>query len=176
MMDLYSKSATASSHIMFLLLSLLLTATPASTQTTDIVVFDGDCGTLPTDTCSPDNCQLSTTVESCDMGPERPLDWADQVASMECKQCEQSTQSKCGNIASIVKTDAGVKAAYCNDKYLVIWAEGTPRYDPTLDTLPVVPNPPKGMRAEDDECFIRTALGASYPKSVLSLHCDLQPT
>ena len=76
-----------------------------------------------------------------------------QVASLGCKVCSQSTAGHCQKLSETFRVaDGHVKAAWCNDKYMVVAAESLPAYD-AAEALQGIPLPPGG----DDVCRVRTA-------------------
>ena len=98
------------------------------------------------DSCSPAGCVTDNSLPTCFFGKSGYNSWASKVAEMTCTQCTQSTASFCSDLASVFKQDAGVKATYCNDEFLVVWATGLPRYDVdgNGDYLDLIPRPPGG--------------------------------
>ena len=57
-----------------------------------------------------------------------------------CKACTQSTESRCTRQAlQNVIHKTGIKAAYCNDEFLVIYSDGSPGFTSNLYDIP---NPP----------------------------------
>ena len=76
-----------------------------------------------------------------------------QVASLGCKMCTQSTGGHCQKLSETFRVaDGHVKAAWCNDKYMVVAAESLPAYD-AAEALQGIPLPPGG----DAVCRVRTA-------------------
>jgi len=76
---------------------------------------------------------------------------------MSCKSCTQFTGKFCTQLAATLKTAWSkgghhVKAAWCNDEYLVISADGSPQYD-AATYLKDIPQPPEGNAG----CRVRTA-------------------
>ena len=104
--------------------------------------------------CSPASCVTDADPDCSFSTPT--YDFAAKVAEVTCKTCTQDTSnSKCINMATTLKNNAGIKAAYCTADFLVVWATGLPRYAPGAagDYLNGVPLPPGG----DTACRVRTA-------------------
>jgi hypothetical protein len=104
-----------------------------------LAINQDSCDALST--CSPAACTVNDALAVCSVAPTSTIGWAAQVKSLSCKICTESRVSTCENLASVLRTDAGVKAAYCNEDFLVIWATGMPRYEVQgngdyLDTIP----------------------------------------
>lgn len=80
------------------------------------------------------------------------------MSAMTCKTCTPATTGFCATLANILKTGNNhIKAAWCNDEYLVISADGTPQYAAGQTSSPTylqgIPLPPGG----DAKCRVRTA-------------------
>lgn len=118
--------------------------------------FSGDC--TASGTCSPSQCTVSADV-ACSFPTAGPVDFAAKVSQATCKQCTQDTSSaKCQTLAQTLRTNAGVKAAYCNADFLVIWADGLPSYNPNAaEYLPSIPLPPGGGTVNGATCRVKTA-------------------
>uniref|UniRef100_A0A6U2AEM6 YHYH domain-containing protein n=1 Tax=Hemiselmis andersenii TaxID=464988 RepID=A0A6U2AEM6_HEMAN len=101
--------------------------------------------------CSPTDCEANSESDcSLSVGP---FDYASDVASLACNsQCSQSTSDICTSLATKLKKNQGVIAAYCTDQFLVIWATGLPGYD-AATYLKDIPLPPGG----DGKCRVRSA-------------------
>ena len=90
-----------------------------------------DFSTLSCDalsSCSPSSCVTSSDVD-CTISTNTP-DFVTTIANMSCNsECTQSSNGKCSvtYLKSVFKSDAGIKAAYCNDIFLVIWSTSKPR-------------------------------------------------
>lgn len=105
------------------------------------------------ESCSPEACVVSDD-EDCSFN-SNPPDFVATIASVSCRSCAQSTVGfACAAPGSALKTDAGIKAAYCTDEFLVVWATGKPRYEPgDEDYLGSIPLPPGGSST----CRVRTS-------------------
>ena len=132
-------------YVYCVLVAVLVSFTSALAQ-----YSTADCSSLTS--CSPDACKVNTEAD-CSFNTRTP-EWAAALAAMTCKTCTQSTASKCRNLASTLKTTGGkIQAAYCNDEYLVIAADGLPSNYDAAAYLKGVPLPPGG----DSTCRVRTA-------------------
>merc|ERR1719181_2700752 len=75
------------------------------------------------------------------------------MSLMSCKTCTPSATGFCTSLANTLKTvNNHVKAAWCNDEYLVISADGLPSWSAST-YLNGVPLPPGG----ETTCRVRTA-------------------
>lgn len=99
----------------------------------------------------PDECAKSCAKSSCQFvsnpscAMQNPtFDQKTSVGAMKCKQCKQSTETKCLK-QNLEKTFSiggnNVTAVYCNDEYLVIWSLGQPHHETHLE---YIPRPPGG--------------------------------
>jgi len=70
------------------------------------------------------------------------LTTSDMDVKGACTACTQQTTGVCSSefLAAVFTKHDGVKAAYCNDKWLVVGATG--EYDPALSNLNDIPYPP----------------------------------
>ena len=105
--------------------------------------------------CAPQSCQTNTESD-CSFPSHGTPNFASSVASATCRTCTQATSSHvCKTMADTLSKSGGIQAAYCTDQFLVVWATGKPRYDPSVagDYLRAIPNPPGG----DQACRVRTS-------------------
>jgi len=108
------------------------------------------------DSCSPAQCVVNSESD-CSFNTGTP-DWVAAMSTLSCKTCTRSSSGSCSTLAQKLKTSGGhIKAAWCNDQYLVIAADGIPEYSPDSATDPKylhgIPLPPGG----DSVCRVRTA-------------------
>jgi len=108
------------------------------------------------ESCSPAECTVNSETD-CAFNTAVP-DWSAAMSTLSCKTCTQSTAGHCNNLASTLKTGGDhVQAAWCNDEYLIIAADGRAQYDAEQTTDPKflkgIPLPPGG----DTACRVRTA-------------------
>lgn len=78
--------------------------------------------------CSPSSC-ITSTDATCTISKTQP-DFASTIREIKCSSsCSQSINSMCTTsyLKSILKSDAGIKAAYCTDSNLVLWSTSKPR-------------------------------------------------
>ena len=81
--------------------------------------------------------KIKSTAPPCIVA-SKAKDYSSLVAAVPCKTCTQSTAAKCTAEALKVFV-GGVKAAYCNDQWLVIMSDGAPTWSTNLFEIP---NPP----------------------------------
>jgi len=106
--------------------------------------------------CSPAECTVNSEAD-CSFNTNTP-NWASAMSTLSCKTCTQSTTSFCSSLATTLKTqNSHIKAAWCNDEFLVVAADGIPNYDVMATSgtqwLHDIPLPPGG----DTTCRVRTA-------------------
>jgi hypothetical protein len=91
--------------------------------------------------CGPSFCQNIPNIErTCVFSDRTYPSYTSQVASTRSKTCTQSTDARCqSSYLKGLMVGEGVKAAYCNDAFLVISADGSPGF---ADTLATIRNPP----------------------------------
>ena len=120
-------------------------------RATTIVPSTLSCDDL--ESCSPEACVVSDD-EDCTFNNNAP-DWASTIASVACQDCAQATGGfACDAPGTALRTDAGIRAAYCTDEFLVVWATGKPRYEPGDGAyLGSIPLPPGGSAT----CRVRTS-------------------
>ena len=143
------------------------------TQAIPTVPNSDSCDGL--ETCSPAGCVTDNSLPTCFFGKSGYTNWASKVAEMTCTQCTQSTASFCSELQSVFKQDAGVKATYCNDEFLVVWATGLPRYDVdgNGDYLDLIPRPPGGSaRRRRDRRLVANETDAEFEGRVRRQNAD----
>eukprot|EP00930_Biecheleria_cincta_P084411 TRINITY_DN7388_c0_g1_i4.p1 TRINITY_DN7388_c0_g1~~TRINITY_DN7388_c0_g1_i4.p1 ORF type:complete len:748 (-),score=72.78 TRINITY_DN7388_c0_g1_i4:152-2284(-) len=102
--------------------------------------------------CSPSEC-VTNSESDCSFNTPK-VDFAAAMQTLSCKSCTQSTVTLCSSLASKLKTEGHVKAAWCNDEFLVIVSDGLPAWTASsADYLGGIPLPPGG----DSVCRVRTA-------------------
>lgn len=101
--------------------------------------------------CSPAECAVNSESD-CPFSLPTP-DWQASMDLLSCKTCTPSTLRNCTTLAATLKVAGDhIKAAWCNDEFMVIAADGLPQHN--ADTyLQGVPLPPGG----DTVCRVRTA-------------------
>jgi hypothetical protein len=94
--------------------------------------------------CGPAFCDnVPNTIRTCDFGTVTTPNWATEVAKIQSKTCTQSTDSRCTSayLASVIR-GTGVKAAYCNDAFLVINGDGSGGFATHLNNITFPPGKP----------------------------------
>ena len=109
-----------------------------------------------TGNCGPSFCALGeTTAPGCDFGPSEDWDYPGIIGNINTIQCTQSTDPRCstGAIHALV-VGAGIKAAYCNDFYLVIHTDTTSGFPNYLDSIM---SPPDSTSFDGTQCVTRSS-------------------
>jgi len=90
----------------------------------------------------------------CELSAE-DIDYAAWVDSIDSKTCTQSTDSRCTTeaLTALVGEYGAVKAAFCNDEYLVIMTSKGTSNGPYLDDAKT---PPSGTDDVNGECVTRS--------------------
>ena len=91
--------------------------------------------------------------------PVESLDHAAWLSQLECKECTQSRQGICMRLSTHFRTAAGhVKAAFCNDDFLVVHSDGLPEATLALDSIPQPAIGPDSPSGNTSGCRIRSAV------------------
>ena len=103
-------------------------------------------------TCSPRLCKQNVEP-TCALGQEPVRDFQSWLSQLPCRPCEQSLSGLCQRLTSHLQPSAhqsqpGVKAAWCNDAFMVIVSDGLPK---ALGSLQSIPQPPAGHSAGDGD-------------------------
>jgi hypothetical protein len=111
------------------------------------------------DSCSPTSFCSRVSNPTCST-PEPSINIADEIEQLGCRQCTQASVSEhpicsADGLKNTLVTPSGIQAAFCNDKYLVIHANGMPDHETYLEG---VPRPPGGGGggSYDDQCVTRS--------------------
>ena len=90
-------------------------------------------------TCNPTQCQKVSNA-AC-TAPTSKINVPLALSKISCKACTQSSDPRCSSssLKAMLTMNAGIKAAYCTDKYLVIHSDNTPNHD---DSLADIQRPP----------------------------------
>jgi len=133
-------------------------------------------------TCAAAMCQKIATEADCVFNPTLySTDQAvqDQVDRYKCRTCTQANAAQDGRCsATWLKSNlnvahAGLKGAYCNDRYLVMMSDGSPGFkggDVAYPNLKDVPYPPGGA---GNTCRTRTwSKGFKVHKIPLKVRVD----
>lgn len=126
--------------------------------------------------CLPNFCFTSKVVDASTPACEYTsgtCDYAVAVKNVGCRQCTQSTDPMC-TTANLTNTIMGstVKAAYCNDKFLVIHSTGLGNFEGNLDEIPF---PPGGTSTWGTGCRTRSQY-QGYKITKIPLTFTLLPT
>ena len=106
-------------------------------------------------TCSPQRCN-NNVEDSCSFRPlESALDHAAYLAQLDCRPCQQAMHGVCMRLANHLRGTGHVRAAYCNDAFLLILSDGVP----VTMTLSHVPQPAHIRINNHSSCRVRSALG-----------------
>lgn len=118
---------------------------------------------------NPAFCKLLVTkIKNCTI-PISTVDVPRVVAFLPPKTCSTSTSPECKteSLNKLLIKSGGLKAAYCNDKFLIIHSDGTPNHD---DSISQVEQPiqiqtkligndnERQKQGDDDFCQIRKTL------------------
>ena len=92
-----------------------------------------------------------------------------------CLVCTQSTVTKCSAtyLNSVLKTGYGMKAAYCNDKYLIIHSSGVANH---VDGLGNIPSPPGEGGVDYSVACVTRSYHSSYLAFSIPLNYQLLPS
>jgi hypothetical protein len=86
--------------------------------------------------CGPSFCDdIPNTSTSCYFDTIS-VNYANRVSTILSKTCTQSTDARCASSAlKALMVGTGIKAAYCNDEFLVIVTSGETGFGNQLDTI-----------------------------------------
>ena len=103
--------------------------------------------------CGPSFCDISpSTLPGC-IFKEKAFNYADIISKLETKTCTQSTDPRCSSAAlKALMVGEGVKAAYCNDAFLVIQTDASSGFP---DYLGSIKNPPGSTSSDGTSCVTR---------------------
>ena len=120
-------------------------------------------------TCGPSFCQrvsnaaccpanglpALSTGGTCPTVTDPPV--AQQIAGLTCRTCNQSSDARCSSAAlSSTFVGPGVKAAYCNDDFLVVHSDGTPNHPTYLQYIQRPPGSAASGAGYGDQCVTRS--------------------
>ena len=109
--------------------------------------------------CGPAFCsKVRSELPTCDFTPTT-FDYPDIISKLGSKKCKHNRDDRCtSKTLKSVMIGTGVKAAYCNDKYLVIHTDTSSGLPDYLETIPI---PPESLSVTDgSQCVTRTLNGA----------------
>ena len=103
--------------------------------------------------CGPSFCDtVVNTVAGC-IFTNNNYNYATMMSQLPSKTCTQSTDPRCSSAAlSALMKGQGIKAAFCNDQFLVIHSDGTPGFSTYLDSIK---NPPGAVASDGTTCVTR---------------------
>ena len=103
--------------------------------------------------CGPSFCEnVVNTLPGCVFTP-KAQNYPAQVAKTGSKSCIQSTDPRCSSAAlKALFVGQGVKAAYCNDAFLVIVSDGSSGF---ANYLGSIKNPPASTSESGANCVTR---------------------
>ena len=103
--------------------------------------------------CGPAFCDVSASTAAGCVFTNTVYNYTASVAGTRSKTCTQSTDARCTSAAlSALMIGQGIKAAYCNDQFLVIQTDtstGFPNY------LASIKNPPGAVAGDGTACVTR---------------------
>jgi hypothetical protein len=93
------------------------------------------------------------SIPTCVFPATATPDYALKVQATRCKTCTPSSDARCSRAAltAIIK-GTGIKAAYCNDAFLVIHTDMGSGFG---NTLSKIPNPPGSVDSSGTKCVTR---------------------
>ena len=118
--------------------------------------------------CGPSFCDSVVNLKPTCIFGSQTYNYADIIQRIPSKTCIQSTDPRCTSAAlTALMKGQGIKAAYCNDEFLVIHSDGTTSFS---DTLKSVKNPPASISSDGTACVTR-----STNPSYLTVKIPLNP-
>ena len=136
-------------------------------------------------TCGPSWCTLVSNAACCTSTgnfasggvcpPTQPEPI--NIANIPCKQCTAATEARCTStgLRSLLKPGIGygVKAAYCNDQFLVVHSDGTPNHPTYLEYIQRPPGSAASGASYPQQCVTRSMksqwLAMKFPLSPVAL-------
>ena len=119
--------------------------------------------------CGPSFCDAITNTANTCIFTSKSYAYPTIISQIKSKTCIQSTDPRCTSkaLAALMKGQ-GIKAAYCNDAFLVIHSDGTTGF---TNYLTSIRNPPASISSDGTACVTRVT-NPSY----LSVKIPLYPT
>lgn len=104
--------------------------------------------------CGPSFCDnITNTLPGCIFKTSIVWDYPSLVSKLQTKTCVQSTDARCSSAAlKALMVGPGVKAAYCNDAFLVIQTDTSSGFPNYLDSIR---NPPASTSSDGTSCVTR---------------------
>ena len=121
-------------------------------------------------TCGPTWCNLVSNTACCTStgnfpsatGGVCPPTQPEQIniANIPCKQCSPATEARCttAGLRSLLNPGIGygIKAAYCNDAFLVVHSDGTPNHPTYLEYIQRPPGSSQSGASYPEQCVTRS--------------------
>jgi len=141
----------------------ITTPTPECYDGTASYALNKGCDGV-SNTCAASFCTAISSDPDCTWttSTDQTSDYAASIAAYTCKTCTQNTaDERCTATwlkANLLTTHSGLKGAYCNDKWLVIFSDGSPGFmgGTTAVNLGQIPQPPGGTNADGSVCRTRS--------------------
>ena len=95
--------------------------------------------------CGPSFCDLvsSTSTSPACVFASKSYDYSYEISKTQSKTCTQSSDARCTSAALLaLMVGQGIKAAYCNDAFLILKTDGSTGFQTYLDSIK---NPPASV-------------------------------
>jgi hypothetical protein len=104
--------------------------------------------------CGPSFCEsITNTLPGCIFKSAIAWDYPNLVSKLQTKTCVQSTDARCTSAAlKALMVGPGIKAAYCNDAFLVLQTDLSSGFGNYLDSIR---NPPASISSDGTPCVTR---------------------
>lgn len=103
--------------------------------------------------CGPSYCSAINNPATGCVFTAKTYNYATIISGLRSKTCTQSTDPRCTSAAlKALIVGQGIKAAYCNDQFLVLQTDGTTGY---ANTLTSIKNPPAAVGSDGKTCVTR---------------------
>ena len=105
--------------------------------------------------CGPAYCSHASSINNASgcIFKSATFNYPTLLAKTQTKTCTQSTDSRCNSAAlAALVIGQGIKAAYCNDAFLIIISDGTPGFQTNLESIK---NPPGSVDSDGVTCVTR---------------------
>ena len=104
--------------------------------------------------CGPSFCDSVTNTANTCVFSSVSYNYASLVSNLKSKTCTQSTDARCSSSAlKALMKGQGIKAAYCNDAFLVIITDSSTGFSNYLTSIR---NPPASVASDGSACVTRT--------------------
>ena len=105
--------------------------------------------------CGPSFCDISASILPTCVFTTQTYNYPTMVQTIPSKVCTQSTDPRCTSAAlAALMLGQGIKAAYCNDAFLVIHSDGSTGFPSYLSSIK---NPPASVSSDGTACVTRTS-------------------